>query len=333
MSQLPSQYVKRGMWVNVEDGPVLGRVITADSRTGTLVIAILAIVTTFGTTHLWNIITFSYHQFRVDSRPRDGLFRQQQAILRTRPTAGALVSDWLKLWWAWRHRAENSFGRSVPQLLLGILFTTGTIAVSLSTSYIISASNIQVLVESPLCGPTVELSQRVFYDDFPAAVEYLDRTTSAGFSYADDCYNLSENTATGKCISFIRPNVPFHEDRVPCPFQNNICAKVDNPALTLDSGLMDLNSQFGLNLPHRDKVKYRRKTTCAVIDVGGRYSRFNDTERKGVERNDYWKLYLGNWTGLGYNATWEVSLIRRKIPAFEFQYVNIPRSWQLINSI
>ena len=58
MAQLPAKYVERGMWVNEEEGPVFGRVITANSRTGTLVVAILAVITAFGTTHLWNLITF-----------------------------------------------------------------------------------------------------------------------------------------------------------------------------------------------------------------------------------------------------------------------------------
>lgn len=76
----------------------MGRNITTDSRTGTLVVAILAVITTCGTTNLWNLVTFCFHQYRVNSSHTDGLFRQQQALLRTLPTPSALTSDWVKLW-------------------------------------------------------------------------------------------------------------------------------------------------------------------------------------------------------------------------------------------
>ena len=332
MSQLPSQYVKRGTWVNVEDGPILGRVITTDSRTGTLVIAILAIAMGFGTTHLWNIITFSYHQARFNSRPFDGLFRQQQALLRTRPTAGALVSDWLKLWWIWRDRAENSFLRSLPHLLLGILFTTATIAISLSTSYIVSTTDVQVLVESPLCGPSLDLEERP--TGRSAATEYSRGVQAAALSYAEDCYfNLTQSTASNRCTSFIRPNIRFRKERVACPFTNNICAKIENPALSFDSGLVDLNSGFGFNLQAKDGVKYRRKTTCAVIDVKGRYSIVNDTNKETCGQDNRWRLHLGKIKGAPYNWTMEISAAQRNVPAFMIQYVSTSRSRWLIDNI
>ncbi|KAH5271964.1 hypothetical protein HBI71_047610 [Parastagonospora nodorum] len=40
----------------------------------------------------------------------------------------------------------------------------------------------------------------------------------------------------------------------------------------MDSGLVDLNDGFGLNLPNSERVSYGRKTTCAVLSLPGHTS-------------------------------------------------------------
>jgi hypothetical protein len=51
MSELDSQYVKRGFWINEARGPIMGRTITTDTRTGTIVVALLAVLSSLGTTN------------------------------------------------------------------------------------------------------------------------------------------------------------------------------------------------------------------------------------------------------------------------------------------
>ena len=82
MSRILPKYVKRGMWVDQEHGPVMGRIITTDSQTGNIVVALLAVTTAFGMTHLWNLVVFAYHQIRTRN-VANGHVRQQQALLRT----------------------------------------------------------------------------------------------------------------------------------------------------------------------------------------------------------------------------------------------------------
>jgi hypothetical protein len=48
MSQVDSQYVKRGIWTNLDEGPIMGRTITTDSSTGFLLVALLAVLSTLG---------------------------------------------------------------------------------------------------------------------------------------------------------------------------------------------------------------------------------------------------------------------------------------------
>jgi hypothetical protein len=48
MSEVDGRFVKRGLWTNLEHGKVMGKTITTDSTTGTIVIAVMAILSTVG---------------------------------------------------------------------------------------------------------------------------------------------------------------------------------------------------------------------------------------------------------------------------------------------
>jgi hypothetical protein len=143
------------MWVDLDEGPVFGRVITTDTRTANLIVAILAVVTAVGTAHLWNLTLFGFHQFRVSFTITDGLYRQQQAILRTLPTPSSLVADWAKLWWVWRNKTDRVLWRSLPQILIGAVFAAATVTAGIYTSVVVSNSDVQVLVDQSLSTPSI----------------------------------------------------------------------------------------------------------------------------------------------------------------------------------
>lgn len=48
MSELDAQFVKRGLWTNLDQGTVMGKTITTDTGIGVLIVAILAILSTLG---------------------------------------------------------------------------------------------------------------------------------------------------------------------------------------------------------------------------------------------------------------------------------------------
>jgi hypothetical protein len=63
-------------------------------------------------------------------------------------------------------------------------------------------------------------------------------------------------------------------ERVTCPFDDEMCvAGPDDspsaPAVAMDSGLVDVNSAFGMNLAASDRVMYRKRTTCGVLPDDG----------------------------------------------------------------
>ncbi|KAF2110750.1 hypothetical protein BDV96DRAFT_199237 [Lophiotrema nucula] len=292
MSQVPSQYVHRGLWTNLEQGPVMGRTITTTNATGNLVIAMLAILTTLGASQLWSLFTFAYHQLRADGRPADGLFRQQQALLRTLPAPGSLLVDWVKLWWAWRH-LRFAFARSVVQIFLSLLFFALTIATGIFASYVVSSgTSIQVLVDSPLCGPNNLGLQDSSPDDIAKITRYYGKVGATARQYASDCYG--NNTGSQSCSSFTQPKIPLEIDRVDCPFAG-MCVNLTKPGLKIDSGLVDLNEWFGWNLEEKDRVQYRQTTTCAVLDLAGRTTVQNasDTRQAIVPSEEILYVHLG----------------------------------------
>ena len=184
------------------------------------------------------------------------------------------MADSAKLWWLWRKRSDRVLVRSLPQFSLAFLCAVGSIAASISSSYVVSSSDLEVLVSSPLCGH-VNSSQPI--NAFRAQSNAI---RSIAAPYAQGCYR-NTTVLPVRCQAFVRPYIAFTSEKVACPFNATFCmgSESDNhPAVAVDSGLIDLNDGFGLNLPKRDRVSYRRRTTCTVLPVVDRTSILNASD-------------------------------------------------------
>jgi hypothetical protein len=92
--------------------------------------------------------------------------------------------------------------------------------------------------------------------------------------YANQCYG--NNTVLAACNVFINPNIRSNTTRVPCPFASGWCEGGD--AVSIDSGLVDISQAFGLNIPSTSGVKFRRKSTCAVLPLENNTQVLNMTD-------------------------------------------------------
>ncbi|KAF2736414.1 hypothetical protein EJ04DRAFT_432960 [Polyplosphaeria fusca] len=257
MSELQAEFVKKGYWVNHAHGPVMGQTITTDTRTGSIIIALLAVLTTLGMSHLWNLLTFAWHQVRATGHPKDGLFRQQQVMLRTLPTPSSMVADSIKLWFSWRNGTDAALSRTLAYTSVALLFTAASLATSTFSAYVAVGSNIEVLVSSPHCASLNWTAP--FWQSYGTAVELQAE------SYGPICYK--NGSLPGICNIYSRPNVAFTTEMVDCPFDKNICA---SSGVAFDSGLVDVRDAFGLNLETKDKMSYRKKTICSMLKTDGR---------------------------------------------------------------
>ncbi|KAF2184852.1 hypothetical protein K469DRAFT_750706 [Zopfia rhizophila CBS 207.26] len=272
MSEVDARFIKRGLWTQLNEGPITGKTVTAEVQAGTIVVALLAVLASMGTAHLWNLVAFILHQLRADGIPADGLFRQQQALLRTLPTPSSLLADSTKLWLFWRKRVDRAF----------------------------------VLVDSPFCGP---LNIDPTVEDYVTNVYGL-RTLEAKVaaiskSYADDCYRTDSPLPT-RCRIFTRPNIPFTEERVACPFASSMCTDAELPAIRFDSGLVGLNEGFGLNLASKDRVKFRRQTTCAVLETAAHSTIVNATDYPDMDHTPFpgEQLLIMHYGDIVYDTSW-----------------------------
>lgn len=217
-----------------------------------------------GTAHLWHLLSFAYHQARANGRPADALFRQQQTLLRTLPTSSSVVADTLKLWWAWRKKTDRPFLRSVVLIALALLFTIATLAASIFSSLVVTGGSIDILVDSPFCG-------RVNSNPLRGRAYALDNDQSAP-GYAANCY--LNGFLPSSCDVFMQPNIPLTTRDAPCPFKNaTFCATQE--AFNVDSGLIDVGQTFGLNVAAKDRVQYRKSTTCTVFPMEGHWGVYN----------------------------------------------------------
>jgi hypothetical protein len=112
MSEVDDRFVKRGFWIDWSRGYVMGQTLTVDAQTGMVLVALATILASMATSQLWNLFTFFYHQYRANDNYSDGLFWQQQSLLRTLPAPMALMADTMKLSWTWRVKAPQALLRS-----------------------------------------------------------------------------------------------------------------------------------------------------------------------------------------------------------------------------
>ncbi|KAF1953256.1 hypothetical protein CC80DRAFT_518396 [Byssothecium circinans] len=282
-----------------------GGTITTDIERGTIVIALMAVLATVGA--------------RADGAPADGLFRQQQAILRTIPTPTSLTADYVKLWWLWKKRTDRVSVRSLFPILLATFCTMGFLASSVASSFVVATTDLEVLVDNPFCA---RYNESTFTTDIERLRIIAVRSVSV--PYAQECYH-NQTLLPPRCKAFVRPSIPFTTQKVPCPFSLEYYTGAETdplPAVAFDSGLVDLNDGFGMNLPNNDRVSYRRRTTCTVLPLSGHITVLD----AGVISERIWgrttfpgeqavKLHYADRPALGEwkNATFLVSLTATNI--------------------
>lgn len=257
MSEVEEQFVKLGYWVNHAQGSIIGQTITVKTSASVVVIAFLAILASFALGHLFNILIFvAYHiRNRAYKQRPDGLFRQQQVLLRTLLTPSALVTDAIKLWYSWRLISKKALSRSALLISMSLVYAIGMTVAGVFTSSVVSSTSIEVLVKSLYCRRVGDNTLDSFF------VDTASETNIASFAYADDCYKNSSSTSN-RCRVFTAPRIPFTTTISECPFPKIGC---DSPALAFDSNLLDVRHHFGFNLADNDRVTYRRRVTCSII--------------------------------------------------------------------
>ena len=110
-----------------------------ESQDTALLLAFLSLYTILAGRSLWRTIAFCLHQSRASNGAdrSDGLFHQQQALLRNVETSLSATWQLLRLAFAWRRRVRNSFARSGKLLVFASAVLAAITAAVLLTSKIV----------------------------------------------------------------------------------------------------------------------------------------------------------------------------------------------------
>lgn len=130
---------------------------TLPTNAGLILVSFLTLFVQFSGACFWRILCFVLHQFRSTPGPRDGLFHQQQIILRNSVTAPNALWNFGRISIAWRAAVKAPFRNSLPLLLAASIHIAFFGAAGLFSSRIASTTAGVGLVRSPKCGFVKEL--------------------------------------------------------------------------------------------------------------------------------------------------------------------------------
>lgn len=170
-------------------------------------------------------------------------------------------------------------GRIVPFWLLSIFHLIMLTAAGLFASQALIVGD-DVLARGPACGWAGEVSE---WANFSASTQSLDTinaliimtrsTIQKSYTYSRSCYGEDAEGTSSLCDMFVKRHVNSTIDlETPCPFPGDVCSE---PAVMIDSGLIDSNVHLGISAPPADKVYLRKTTTCAPLKdekyIGSQY--------------------------------------------------------------
>lgn len=124
------------------------------------------------------------------------------------------------------------------------------------------------------------------------------------FVSAQQCY---QNTAgLFDCTNFVKNNLPAMVDnQAPCPFQDGIC-RSNSSNIRLDTGLIDIMDDLGINAPDDERIQFRTVLHCAPLETRG-YSSEQSTSGGNITAYHYgYSFALPPFT----NATYAIKSVQ-----------------------
>ncbi|KAM5343791.1 hypothetical protein ACJ41O_012328 [Fusarium nematophilum] len=315
-----SDHVRRGGWKNWDDGAASGGQITMLKEDAELLGIFIGIFLVFVAAGLWTLIAYLFFQLNRRSRRKrrmrhqdlpqqppdnfDGMYHQQQTILRNGGSDIAIGLAFLKLWLAWG-RHPGALKRTLPVVVLA-LGSFGFFLVALpfiTAQELFDKQGNEVLVQSPNCG---FWSPDLQHHPLDASMVWTNKSFEA-ISYVDSCYESSVESAL--CDQFLPmrrlPIVKVHG--VKCPFDESVCLPRSegdkHPAFTIKTAELDSHVDFGINAPPKDRIKLRRTTTCSPLNLD-KFSKVMDGPLPGEKVT---AVYLGPTAGTNFTYTYGVS--------------------------
>lgn len=299
-----------GAWINWSQGRTLGATITLTRRDGGFLISLIALFVTWTGTAFWRISCYLLHHHYSSEAPRDGLYHQQQAVLRN--SANGVSGLWAlgQIAWVWGRKTSNSriSGRIAPLILFTVACLSCFAVAGIMSSKIATSTGSQVLVSSSRCGQFYAFRNTSFLLQTTVYAPFLRRRYLDFSNYAQNCYTDTSNPE--ECKKYVQQQLPWMANRnASCPFAEGLC-KNNFGNLELASGFLDSNDHLGFNVPPEQRFRFRSQVKCAPL-VTDRYSQ----SFKYAEENDtteYMRYFYGDRL-TGVNVTYEYPIIPTEV--------------------
>ncbi|KAH8772420.1 hypothetical protein F5882DRAFT_452292 [Hyaloscypha sp. PMI_1271] len=293
-----------GVWTDWSYGQVRGATLTISRNYSGLLTASIALLVSAATGGLWKILVYIAYHLRAQRERRDGLYHQQQNLLRNSASPSGALIELLHLTWAWRRHADRFLLRSLPMGLSALLCLGVFTLAGIFSSIAIKAAGTDTLTRSSSCGQWMAGNASYYAsgdtsgDDMPLTLANTLNITSDAVNYARICY-MSESDSS-RCNVYTQPTLPFTTDTNPsCPFASRMCYSSDTVAgrvaYKLDTGKLDSNLHLGINARPKDRITYQRIATCAPLDTTG-YTTTEQVNNPDGTNSSYTleRVYLGS---------------------------------------
>jgi len=259
----------------IASGKTLGTTLTLPANEALILAAFLAIFVQISSGFFWRILCFSLHQIRSTSANQDGLYYQQQALLRNAASGFNALLGLTKVGWAWRSNSRSVLWRSLPLIIITAIHVVCFHVASLFSSRVITTSD-EVLVLGKNCGSLLDVP-----NPRPETINstQLDILNSDGVfgrwsyekaaAYSRACYGEEPGPYTSTCRFYVRQQLDSAIDRsAPCPFASGLC---ETSAARFDTGFVHSSRDLGINAPEHDAMLFRRVTTCVPLLAEEKY--------------------------------------------------------------
>jgi hypothetical protein len=256
--------VYTGFWRNYSKPISSDLTLTLENTHAQILISFLALFIRFMGTHSWGIVRYSLHQLGAQKAVRDGMYQQQQILLRNEGSDMFFI--WLasRIMWLWRGRNNVRLGRSLGLILIGVSHFVLITAAALLSSKLADTGDAEVLIWSHNCGFLADDTSNQNLTESSVLDLYRTTLVRDSLSYSRACYG-NVGLHGGTCDSFPKRYLKSKQyDNQSCPFNSTICS---GPGVTLDTGALNSHIHFGINTPTNQRIAYRKVITCAPIDV------------------------------------------------------------------
>ncbi|KAE9377576.1 hypothetical protein N431DRAFT_329544 [Stipitochalara longipes BDJ] len=335
--------IKIGVWTNYDHGKIQGATLTIAARHGGYLIAFLALYVSITGAQLWIIIKFFLHRWNNPPKIRNALYAQQQLVLRNSESPLNTAFRLIQISWVWRQVVPRAVIRSLHFITLSFLVLAAFAVGGIFSSEVSKATDSSVLVEGNECGLlTVTGDSLATFQ----AVFLLNRRLFNAWNYARTCYQVSTDQL--QCSLYAKPSLEWATDtKAPCPFDESLCILSGNKSVRLDSGLLNSHRDFGVNSLPKNRVDYRKVTTCAPThsepfsSLGNSTFDTNDPRAYNSSIHDpnygvrgpFLKFYYGTMdpSTYGTNASTYTYNIQNSYSSKEYELSYVPRQTNAVN--